>query len=223
MPDDWQVHHTLEQKVRERLARRLGINVDDPRFLRALPENVHNAMSEAQRKWWNDQIGRELSNRKVIDSLEDAIDLVPLKEIKEFYSELLQAYDDVMVTAGDTKEIREKIKRIVAMSPAQRRFAAAGAATKILKAAGIVSSALLAVGGLFTAHKIATSNNRPEFQELVAQYEAALNELKRDRRVSKNRLLHVTAKVDAYLRAIGVSDNTRAIIVTGIYAKIDLQ
>lgn len=68
VPLDWKIHHTKQQKLRDRYMKEKGIDVDDAKHLVAIPEYIHEDINYAQGIWARDKM-REMGILKAGETL----------------------------------------------------------------------------------------------------------------------------------------------------------
>ena len=116
MPDGWQVHHTKQDKLRERYQNEKGINIDDPQYLKGVPDKVHQDINYLQNKWAESKM-RELGILGAKEVLNDDNkkakfaefwSRVSLDDAEAFEKTLDKIYAKYWIKAGDGEASVEK-------------------------------------------------------------------------------------------------------------------
>lgn len=109
VPADWAIHHTKQDALAGRYLTELGINVQDPQYLRAVPREVHDIIGGEQTRWWAKK-GKELG----ITSTQ-AKQVVPLAEVQAFEAKLDAEWHTYWVTKGaqsrDVTQVTNRLKK----------------------------------------------------------------------------------------------------------------
>lgn len=207
MPADWEVHHTLEQRLRERFAE-LGYKIDDLDFLRGMPPEIHKQISKLQKMWWSDREG--------IDGL--TVDDVKLEDIQEFYAGLEDEFGEWWIEAGDDCAIQQKITKIQGMRASDNAIKANRRMTNALKNLGIAGT-VFAILGLIAenasfAKNIVNPNENVQayFQQMLVQYTIIYEMALQDETVGQGRWAILQRAILKYLREAGCSEKAVGIV-----------
>src|SRR5262249_41382882 len=107
LPSDWRVHHTIQKYndvLTARFATEKGININDPKYLRGLPQSVHGAIGGEQTAWWNMQ-------RRVNNKTPANIDLdVVLKFVSDQEKEYATRWVKSVPKPNDIAKVKNVVK-----------------------------------------------------------------------------------------------------------------
>lgn len=223
-PEDWPVHHTYDQRLEKRLAAQ-GINIHEPKHLRAIPLKHHEEINRLQDAWWRNKMA--CGGYK---SLQETYEKVPMSEIEEFRKSIETSYADVWLESGKKAGAAKKVQKILAKldDPAEA-LNRAKRMTSILERVGVAFKFcgffLMIANSAMVAKGLAAPNEaqKQSFNELMEQYNLALNESLEKDTVSKNRMHHTINAFDAYMQSLGIDDRARNLITTPLRAQIDFQ
>ncbi len=189
-PRNWRVHHTKQQALRERY-RRAGINVDNPKYLRGVPNEIHKEITNSQLAWAADLRSKNGWTRS------EFWEKVPLKEVREFEARLEKEFRDLWVPPG--KNQAEKVRGIrskVSNSAWLAKFTMErGSRLKRLglAMAGVAILSMFDDQKLWAACEAMTFDPETdkEFQNLLYKYQTALDEITYRRSLSHNTADHL--------------------------------
>ena len=246
LPEDWHVHHTKEQRLRKNWEK-IGINIDDVEHLRGVPKGVHDEISAAQNKWWNEQmrkanvpLGDGKAQRKFFDGI-NLSDPVWQKRIKEYEEDLEKAFGKYWVgpdekrSFGRRADYAKKIEEIEKAAKTKKFLTGRGArrlavlerefptAAKALGLLGLFGSVDTIIKGLETADNIAdpSPEAKAAWDNFEVAYRSALNEAEKRNQIRWSTAHQLRESFVNYLKATGVPENTVNIINTALSGAID--
>jgi RHS repeat-associated protein len=190
-PKDWPIHHTKQDALRDRY-RKIGINVDHPKYLRSVPPDIHAEIGILQQKW------RSETAERLGIGWRDFYKEVPLAEVETFEGAIDQLYKELWIPSGKNQARRVQDIRSKVSTPSWLASFKAGFPDR-MKGAGLKKLAGFAFLALFSADKAcaawdaATCDPRTDFgfQAFIQQYQLAVDEIMRNRHLSANRAHHL--------------------------------
>jgi RHS repeat-associated protein len=236
MPNDWAVHHTKQQRLRERYLSENGINVDDPKYLRGIPTEFHSDISASQTKWRNvkmKEMGLDPTNPKHVQKFWKT---VPLSDVEAFEKKLEKVYSGYWIECDEkvglfTRRKTHYQNRIANLDKLAK--SKAGLARFQLRKASRIKElfpklagalGILALLGDNLAFAANIADHSPEAERaygaLESEMSAGLDELERWGFVAADRQARIKQDFLDYAKALGANDDTlaqirRALVLVG--------
>ena len=212
----WPIHHTKQQRLRERYWKEKGIDVDSAEHLVAVHPEVHKEITGMQRKWRDDLMRQKGLNPGFGKDVERFWKEVPWSKVKELEKDLERAYGKWWVEAGSSQKTIENVRRLVDGEQRLSRFALGKGARmrKIFKRliTGLAIFAILEENVGFAA-SIAGHNRaqREAWDHFKCRYDAILTGAANGYIPTKQALGNLTDDYINYLIALKASDTVIAV------------
>ena len=210
MPKDWWVHHMYQAHppIANRFKMELGIDVDDPKYLRGVDRRVHYEINALQEKFWQAKI-KKWHTRSM------AYKMTPMKQILKHYKEIDNTYKDLYVKVGASSAEVQRIQRQFS-KPRFFQLGKPARINKTLRRAGIPLGALGAFSSIvenatFAKNIVAPSDRvQRSLDEFLFHYATAYEEALTRGYVDKNTWYHLEGSLRKYMNAADFPDEVKS-------------
>jgi YD repeat-containing protein len=244
MPNDWQVHHTKQACLRARYFTEKDIKIDELKYLRGVPPQIHDEISGIQSQFWGEkwnlfqqteQYKKLISDNKNITEKQlrtIMYNCTPWDEIDALENSIDKVFKNFYIKEKAWRMSINKVLENVRKYPTEmhKNSRRSGVWNLISKKIGDLFSAkfpgkvgLAIIGGLgmiIVAKEIAVPSDTTQqaWNAFIEQYKSAIQEAENSNNLKKETAMNLTDKLVQYLQAVGTGGLLLGQIQSSLYS-----